>query len=184
DPQTLAANDESFAALLTAIDTLPLAYRQVLRLRLVHGMQPIEIAHALERPVGTVRAQLHRGLSQLRQALPASLAALAAAWLAGDGALLAQVRAKVINEALATATAGASATVALLTAGWWSMNGKTLTLAAIGALLLLLFALRFPWPAPQSPGNAPSATTSAKADDDAAAPGTVTPIDAPTRQAA
>ncbi len=190
DPQALAATDESFAVLRTAIDTLPLAYRQVLRLRLVHGLQPIEIAHALERPVGTVRAQLHRGLSQLRSALPTSLAALAAAWLAGDGALLAQVRAKVINEALATATAGASATatVALLTAGWWtgwwSMNGKTLTLTAIGAALLLLFALRFPWPTPQAPGNVPSATTSAKADDDAPAPGTVPPTDAPTRQAA
>ncbi|HEX6811623.1 MAG TPA: RNA polymerase sigma factor, partial [Planctomycetota bacterium] len=60
DPPTLAASQELLGTVLQAIDTLPLPYRQVLRLRLVHGLRPVDIARSLEVPVGTVRAQLHR----------------------------------------------------------------------------------------------------------------------------
>lgn len=176
DPQALAAGDESFAAALAAIDGLPLPYRQVLRLRLVHGLQPIEIARALEQPVGTVRAQLHRGLAQLRSALPASLAVAAAAWLAGDGALLAQVRTKVLAEATAaaaaatTTTAGATAGATLITAGWWTMHGKTIALLAVAAALLLGLLARFGGFADEIPAGGAATRSTAEAGAVVAAP--------------
>lgn len=188
-PPTLAANEEAFAALLEALDALPVQYRQVLRLRLVHGLQPIEIARALERPVGTVRAQLHRGLVQLRSALPASLAALAAAWLAGDGALLAQVRAAVLAEANATgaatvaATTGTTAGATLITAGWWTMNGKTIALLAVGAALLLGLFARLGAFADEIP-TGEAATRPTAAAGEVAAPRRDLPIDTVERQAA
>src|SRR5688572_8271912 len=99
DPQQLAASEEVLASVLRAIDALPLPYRQVLRLRLVHGLRPVDIARSLEVPVGTVRAQLHRGLEQLRGSLPAGVAVTLAALLMGDDALLAQVRERVLEQA-------------------------------------------------------------------------------------
>ena len=77
DPASLVASQEVLTTVLAAVDALPLPYRQVLRLRLVHGLRPVDIARSLEVPVGTVRAQLHRGLEQLRGALPAGVAGLA-----------------------------------------------------------------------------------------------------------
>lgn len=148
DPGTLAASQETMAAVLAAIDELPLPYRQVLRLRLVHGLRPVEIARSLEVPVGTVRAQLHRGLEQLRGALPAGVAGLVAAMLAGDGALLAQVRQRVLERAgeLTSAGAGTAVVQALAAASWWNMNGKTIAVvvAACAALLCLGFLIGAP----------------------------------------
>ena len=149
DPGTLAASQETMAAVLAAIDELPLPYRQVLRLRLVHGLRPVEIARSLEVPVGTVRAQLHRGLEQLRGALPAGVAGLVAAMLAGDGALLAQVRQRVLERAgelTSAGTAGAAVVQALVAASWWNMNGKMIAVvvAACVALLCLGFVVGAP----------------------------------------
>lgn len=156
DPAQIAASEEAFAAVLTAIDALPLPYRQVLRLRLVHCLEPIDIARALEVPVGTVRSQLHRGLAQLRAALPAGVATGLGALLLGDGALLAQVKAELLaraaglGPAAAGATAGAAAgatttgatATALLATGGTAMFGKKLTLAiGLVAMLLLLAAV-------------------------------------------
>src|SRR5262245_53871960 len=137
DPAERALHGESVDAAVAAIDALPLPYRQVLRLRLQHGLSPIEIARALEVPVGTVRSQLSRGLEQLRGALPAGLAVVVAACLVGEGPLLAQVRAHVLAQAKATAATGAVAALSLLgTAGWWSMKGKLVAGAALAALLV------------------------------------------------
>lgn len=151
DPGTLAASQETMAAVLAAIDELPLPYRQVLRLRLVHGLRPVEIARSLEVPVGTVRAQLHRGLERLRGALPAGVAGLVAAMIAGDGALLAQVRERVLERAgeltsAGAGTAGAAVVQTLAAASWWNMNGKTIAVvvAACAALLCLGFVLGAP----------------------------------------
>lgn len=141
DPAMLAASDEAFDAVLQAIDALPLRYRQVLRLRLVHGLQPIEIARALEVPVGTVRAQVHRGLQRLRNVLPAGVAGVAGVWLGGDGVLLEQVRAHVLGQAAAVHSAAVAAPVGvLLTGGWWTMNAKTWSCIAAGAVLALCLA--------------------------------------------
>jgi RNA polymerase sigma-70 factor (ECF subfamily) len=48
--------------------TLPPAYRTAVVLRHVDGLSYPEVAIALDRPEGTVKAQVHRGLRLLRTA--------------------------------------------------------------------------------------------------------------------
>ncbi|MCA8977939.1 MAG: RNA polymerase sigma factor, partial [Planctomycetes bacterium] len=98
DPASLAGSDEVVTAVAAAIDAMSVEYRQVMRLRLMHGLRPIEIARALELPVNTVRVRLHRGRDRLRGTLPASVGVVVAALLSGEG-LLAQVRVAVMAEA-------------------------------------------------------------------------------------
>jgi RNA polymerase sigma factor (sigma-70 family) len=67
----LARRDEkaSWAALLA---TLPPAQRAAVVLRHVDGLSYTQMAEALGRPEGTLKAQVHRGLSALRDALVAA----------------------------------------------------------------------------------------------------------------
>jgi RNA polymerase sigma-70 factor (ECF subfamily) len=51
--------------------TLPPAYRSAIVLRHVDGLSYPEVATALDRPEGTVKAQVHRGLALLRTAFEA-----------------------------------------------------------------------------------------------------------------
>jgi RNA polymerase sigma-70 factor (ECF subfamily) len=51
--------------------TLPAAMRDAVVLRHVVGLPYAEIAAALDRPVGTVKADVHRGLERLRRLLAA-----------------------------------------------------------------------------------------------------------------
>ena len=60
---------ERWAALLM---TLPPAYRGAVVLRHVDGLSYPEVAIALDRPEGTVKAQVHRGLALLRTAFEAA----------------------------------------------------------------------------------------------------------------
>jgi RNA polymerase sigma-70 factor (ECF subfamily) len=60
---------ETWAALLM---TLPPAYRSAVVLRHVDGLSYPEVATALGRPEGTVKAQVHRGVALLRAAFEAS----------------------------------------------------------------------------------------------------------------
>ena len=62
-----------------AIERLPSAQRRALRLRFEEERSLEEIARELERPVGTVKSHLHRGLTRLRGVLGGGLLA----WLAG-----------------------------------------------------------------------------------------------------
>ena len=48
------------------LDSLPEPYRFAVALRLVDGLSYAEVAEALGRPVGTVKAHVHRGLAMLR----------------------------------------------------------------------------------------------------------------------
>lgn len=57
------------AAILTAIRSLPQAYRETLLLRLVEGMTGPEIALRTGLTPGSVRVNLHRGMQQLRAKL-------------------------------------------------------------------------------------------------------------------
>ena len=68
---TAVRRDEraSWAALLM---TLPPAYRTAVVLRHVDGLSYPEVATALDRPEGTVKAQVHRGLALLRTAFEAA----------------------------------------------------------------------------------------------------------------
>src|SRR5262245_14958902 len=76
DPEQHAEEAELASALAAAIASLPETSRDVLTLRLVHGLEPVQIAHALGRPLETVKTQLRRGKERLRETLPRSLAAL------------------------------------------------------------------------------------------------------------
>lgn len=63
------ASRERWAGLLA---TLPPAYRAAVVLRHVDGLSYPELATALDRPEGTVKAQVHRGLAMLRTTLETS----------------------------------------------------------------------------------------------------------------
>ena len=85
-PLAEAESNELLRRVQAALDSLQSPFREALVLRLVHGLQPTEIAHALGRPPATVRGQLKRGLEVLRGVLPASLASgLAMLLLPGRG---------------------------------------------------------------------------------------------------
>ena len=63
-----AAEHQRWARLLA---TLPPAYRAAVVLRHVDGLSYPELAIALDRPEGTVKAQVHRGLALLKTAFDA-----------------------------------------------------------------------------------------------------------------
>jgi RNA polymerase sigma-70 factor (ECF subfamily) len=50
-----------------AIVKLPDAQREVLELRLAHGLSYVEIAETLRIPVGTVRSRMHNAVAALRR---------------------------------------------------------------------------------------------------------------------
>jgi RNA polymerase sigma-70 factor (ECF subfamily) len=64
-----ASSNRDAAEILDCIRNLPEAYRETLILRLVEGMTGPEIAAKTGLSPGSVRVNLHRGLSQLRQKL-------------------------------------------------------------------------------------------------------------------
>lgn len=126
-----------------AVAQLPEVYRPVIRLWLEHGLEAHEIAATLERPAGTVRAQVTRGMEQLRRILPAGLAG-ATAIAVGTGQGLAAVR----KEVLAACSGTSSGLVSTLALGGLMMLHHKL-LAAIAAMFLGLLTW-FVWPAPEA----------------------------------
>lgn len=67
------AMDERIAWSAEAIEHLPAAARVVARLHYQEGMTLIEIAEALETPLGTVKSRLAYALARLREAVAADL---------------------------------------------------------------------------------------------------------------
>jgi RNA polymerase sigma-70 factor (ECF subfamily) len=129
-PPDLAADAECRQQVSEALAGMPREYREVLTLRLVHGLAAVDIAHSLGLAPATVRMRASRGLKLLRSALPRGLATPALlAWLgaeslrANDG--LQAVRAKV----LAAAGGGVAATLS----GLWLFGIAVLLLLAVGA---------------------------------------------------
>jgi len=127
-PERAAAASEIRERVAEALAGMPGDYREVLTLRLVHGLSAVEIAHAQGVPPVTVRSRLRRGLDLLRGALPRGLATrgllamlVAEVATARDG--MAAVRAKV----LAAAGAGVGATFGF---GWLVAAAAALLLAA------------------------------------------------------
>ncbi|QDU68555.1 sigma-70 family RNA polymerase sigma factor [Engelhardtia mirabilis] len=135
DPAELAANRELSAAVLEALDALDEPYRQAAVLRLVHGLEPAQIAHALGRAPGTVRVQLHRALEQLRRALPTG-AALGILPLFDARASLAGVREAVLAAGTKPGLVAGSLT-ALTHAGALIVTTKIWIAAAAAAVSLL-----------------------------------------------
>lgn len=67
------AGSELDDAVARALATMPEPYASVVRAHLHDGVRPAELAARRGCPAGTIRMQLSRGLSLLRQALPAGL---------------------------------------------------------------------------------------------------------------
>lgn len=138
DPVRAAEGAELALALSSALASIPATYRDSLNLRLVHGLEPVQIAHALGRPLETVKTQLRRGKQLLREALPKGVAG----WIAFEPDGLAKVRGLVLAHAeglaagptLVGATWGAivmtkklmiSTLVLLVGAGsWWWLDAR------------------------------------------------------------
>ncbi|MBU1225770.1 MAG: RNA polymerase sigma factor [Actinobacteria bacterium] len=69
-PEQMAVAADAGERLGTRVAALPWAQRRAVVLRHVIGLGYQEIAEALERPVGTVKADVHRALASLRRELP------------------------------------------------------------------------------------------------------------------
>lgn len=68
-PETIALRTEQSQELAERLLALPVRYRAAVILRHVEGLGYSEIAATLSQPVGTVKANVHRGVLLLREAL-------------------------------------------------------------------------------------------------------------------
>ena len=66
EPEVRAQQNEAVAAVRRALDGLAPRYRMPVMLRHIQGLSYDEIAHVLQQPVGTTKANVHRGLALLR----------------------------------------------------------------------------------------------------------------------
>lgn len=145
DPSRSAETTELSIDLARALDGLDAVDRQVLMLRLRHGLSSVEIGQALGRSPETVRSQLSRGLRRLRRLLPAghTLPALALADLAhGADSLVSSARLHAIRDVLVSEFAVAGvATPAVLLLGGLAMKKLAVTtaeaLTVVAAWILL-----------------------------------------------
>ena len=69
DPQAVVGAADRAAMVRDAVQNLPEPYRETIALRYFAELSIDEIAEALDRPVGTVKVHVHRGLERLRSAL-------------------------------------------------------------------------------------------------------------------
>ncbi len=132
-PLARAAEAETREALAAALADLPAPYREVLIARLEQGKGGREIALELDRAPGTVRMQIHRGLSMLRKMLPRGLC-VALGLLAVEGRGLAAVRRAVLARGAELCALGAAAKGAIAIGGL-VMSKKLVSLAVLALLL-------------------------------------------------
>ncbi|MCR9246275.1 MAG: sigma-70 family RNA polymerase sigma factor [bacterium] len=133
DVESDVAHAELRRELAAAIADLPEAYRPVLRLWFDHGLEAQEIAATLERPAGTVRSQISRGIDMLRRALPPSLVGASAVAVSATTAL-AGVRSAVLGGCGGTSQGLGSA---LLFGGLLMLHHKLLSIGAVAVAVLL-----------------------------------------------
>jgi RNA polymerase sigma-70 factor (ECF subfamily) len=69
DPARDALDAERREGLRSLVAALPEPYREVITLRFFGELSLADICVVTDRPMGTVKAQVHRGLEQLRRAL-------------------------------------------------------------------------------------------------------------------
>lgn len=69
DPEGSMLALEERASILEAVEALPLAQRDVVKLRLYGDMSLLEIAELTGHPVGTVKSRLHRGMAAVQNRL-------------------------------------------------------------------------------------------------------------------
>jgi RNA polymerase sigma-70 factor (ECF subfamily) len=129
-PPDLAADAEARDRVAEALAGMPREYREVLTLRLVHGLAAVDIAHSLGLPPATVRMRASRGLGLLRGALPRGLATPALlAWLGAESLRASDGLQAVRTKVLAAAGGGAAATFG----GLWLLGIAVLLMVAVGA---------------------------------------------------
>ncbi len=128
-----ASTRELQSILRERLDELEDPYRAVLVLHLDHGLSSKEIAHALNRPRGTVRSQLHRGLDQLRRALPAGAALAIGSHLSAAAARLPSMRASILSHATTQYVPAVVAVAAMK---------KTLSVAAVVCVAVLAWGVQ------------------------------------------
>lgn len=75
DPLVLTVRAERASTVRQAVSSLPELYREVVLLRFFGELSLEEIAREVDRPLGTVKTQLHRGLARLRGSVPPEEAA-------------------------------------------------------------------------------------------------------------
>jgi len=102
DPLQAAVDAEFMDWLRAAGAAIGSPYREVLALHLEAGLDAREIAQRLDRPAGSVRTQLMRGLTRLRRRVPRSFVTGALAWRC-ERPSLAAVRVNVLAAARAAA---------------------------------------------------------------------------------
>jgi RNA polymerase sigma factor (sigma-70 family) len=69
EPAQVAERGQERALLAELLAGLPRAYREAVVLRHVEGLAYAEVAEVLDRPVGTVKTHVHRGVRRLRDDL-------------------------------------------------------------------------------------------------------------------
>src|SRR3954452_10448811 len=69
DPATTVLRSERASEIRAAVAGLEEPYREVVALRFFAERSLAEIAEATDRPLGTVKTHLHRGLARLRRVL-------------------------------------------------------------------------------------------------------------------
>lgn len=129
-----------------ALASLPRQLRQTLSLRLVHGLTPTEIAHALGCPVATAKTRLQRGMEWLRKVLPAGIA-MSVAGVVTTSRGLAVVREVVLGKAKVAATAAGAASAGVtegMIAGGLVM--KKMMMATIAVLCIASLWMLVPRP--------------------------------------
>jgi RNA polymerase sigma-70 factor (ECF subfamily) len=67
EPSEITERRETAHSWRSLLATLPEPQRMAVELRHVHGLSYAEVAEALDRPIGTVKAHVHRGVRQLRE---------------------------------------------------------------------------------------------------------------------
>ena len=68
-PEQVVAHREAERAWRARLGRLPERYRRAVELRHISGLSYPELAEALDRPIGTVKSDVHRGIGLLRQVL-------------------------------------------------------------------------------------------------------------------
>lgn len=166
NPLDVAEQQEVGKCISEALHGLPMLYRQVLTLRLLHGLQPTQIATALGCPVATCKTRLQRGMEMLRNALPRGIGvSVATVFMVGKG--LANCRQVIIAKA-ATYTVGTTATLTTVLTG---VAMKKIVVAigvlALGTWVICTEAGRDALPVPTQDSNSPSVQANDTTDRDA-----------------
>lgn len=160
-PVSAAEDAELRSQVASAIESVPKQYREVLTLRLVHGLRAVDIAHAQGVSPETIRTRLRRGLGMLRSHLPRGVATSAMLTLLAAECLRASNGLPAIRgHILQTLTGPATAVASSVAAKWlWGLG--------IGAAILIgaLFALTPPTPVAPPTASGNNAVAAATAND-------------------